>query len=752
MTGTILLWVAFLSSLFGMLMYFRTATGASKSVREARWGNIASAGSVIIASVLLMMYIFQHRFEYEYVYGYSSRDLPDYLLMTTFWAGQEGSFLLWALCAALFGLVLQSFARKQRTEARVMTIYGIVQTSLLFILLFKSPFTMIWDAYPGQIAVGQVPPDGKGLNPLLQNMWMAIHPPILFIGFASLAVPFALAVAALWGRMFQDWTRIAFPWVLFAVVALGTGIMLGGYWAYGVLGWGGWWGWDPVENSSLIPWFVAATLLHTLIVQMKNGGFVRTNFVLTILAYVLVVYSTFLTRSGVLGEASVHSFTDPGTFVYSLLLLWVVGMLAVGLLMLRSRWKDLRPSGAMTGILRKDTMLGWTTAILVLLTAMVFVGTNWPIIANASVEPAFYNKSALPFGILLALLLGVSLALQWEEVPLAIALRRMMVPFGLSVVLVIALLVAGVTDVMPLVFSLTSAFAFFMNVRALYQRIRIDWWSIGGPIAHAGVGILFLGIIGSGFYSRTETVSLPLGQAKEVLGQTLTYTGAQEREGKWYFTVIAGMDATKYELVTGMYHSDYNNSTMRTPDYVTMLTKDIYLEPISVDVPEQAPVERPVHLRKGQTDQVGPFAVTFRKFEMQQHANESMMAGAGMRIGAVLEIREGKKKGKTVTVISSFEAGSVAEMQPYRVNDTLEIRFVGMNIDTEGGGSTVILSTANPAAPVQQGVESLVVEASVKPFMSLVWLGAFVSMAGVAVAVVRRKRDLDKRDVTDTTA
>ncbi len=168
---------------------------------------------------------------------------------------------------------------------------------------------------------GFVPLDGHGLNPLLQNFWMIIHPPMLFLGFSSLAVPFVLAVAALGQRNYKNWMNSALPWVLFSALALGAGLMLGGYWAYGVLGWGGWWGWDPVENSSLVPWIVTIILVHTMLVQIVTGKLVRTNFVLAILAYLLVVYSTFLTRSGILANSSVHSFVDPGTFAYVLLVL-----------------------------------------------------------------------------------------------------------------------------------------------------------------------------------------------------------------------------------------------------------------------------------------------------------------------------------------------------------------------------------------------------------------------------------------------
>ena len=193
-----------------------------------------------------------------------------------------------------------------------------VQAFLLLLVYAKTPFETVWQMVP-QIPAGQLPPDGRGLNPLLQNFWMVIHPPILFIGFAAMAVPFSFAIAGMWRKEYALLSSQGLGWLLIAVFVLGAGIMLGGYWAYGVLGWGGYWGWDPVENSSLIPWLIGVALLHTLVVQKRTGKFVRSNVVLGIASFMSVIYSTFLTRSGVLGDSSVHAFVDPGEAVYWLL-------------------------------------------------------------------------------------------------------------------------------------------------------------------------------------------------------------------------------------------------------------------------------------------------------------------------------------------------------------------------------------------------------------------------------------------------
>ena len=189
--------------------------------------------------------------------------------------------------------------------------------------------------------------EGKGLNPLLQNFWMQIHPPILFVGFAMSAVPFAFANASLIKNDYRDWVKQSLPWLLVGTMVLGLAIMLGGYWAYGILGWGGYWGWDPVENSSLIPWLVGVASVHTMLIQKKTqssggaGRFVKTNIILSMLVYILVLYSTFLTRSGILGDSSVHSFAEPGMLVYLLLVIFMLTFLIMGIGGFIYRWKSL---------------------------------------------------------------------------------------------------------------------------------------------------------------------------------------------------------------------------------------------------------------------------------------------------------------------------------------------------------------------------------------------------------------------------
>lgn len=742
MAASILVWIAFGAALVSAFAYHQSALKKRMLVPLARRSFLVMSAGVVAASILLMLFIVRHQFEYAYVWNYSSRDLPTHLLVTTFWAGQEGSFLFWALCSTIIGFGLLNYSRRKHIEYETMAVYALLQAFLLILLLAKSPFKYIWDAYPTQAQVGFVPADGKGLNPLLQNFWMIIHPPVLFVGFAAMAVPFAMAVAALWKRSYSDWIIKALPWALFAAIALGAGLMLGGYWAYGVLGWGGWWGWDPVENSSLVPWIIVVALLHTLVVQKKTGKLARTNFALAILGFVLVIYSTFLTRSGILGDSSVHSFVDPGAIAYTLLVLWMATVIGIGFTMLAKRWKELSVRAMGVGNVTRESLIAMGSAALGASALVIFFGTSLPIVSSTTVETSFYDNMNLPIAVVMLVILGLSLLVQWRAESLPGLIRRMALGLGAAIVGASFLFLAGVRDTSMLVLGSASLFALAVNLERLVTLARVNPGGTGGAIAHVGLALLFLGIIGSGGYGSKTTVSLPVGASQEVFGHRVTYTGYEPFDnGKYRFDVTAEREGTTVVLHPVMYQSSYNNSLMREPDYVSFWSGDFYLEPVALESQNTHADHEPRHLAKGETVTVGTRSVTFIRFEMNQHGNEQAMSQDGFTIGAVLEVKNGKKV-ETLTVPSLFRQGSAPEPTMVATKDkALEFRFVGMNIDMETKKSTVELSIEEPGSHDHtETTQVLVVEASMKPFMSLVWIAAILVLAGLALALIQSKK------------
>ena len=742
MIGVVVLWFA-LAATVGSVVAYALAVNKKRLVVTGRLLFVAAGVAILLASAMFMTYILQHRFEYGYISSYSSRDLPLSLLITTFWAGQEGSFLLWALFATLIGAFLVRYAEKKQLEPEVMAVYGGVLAALLLFLCARSPFEYIWDGQSG-IARGTIPPDGRGLNPLLQNFWMIIHPPVLFLGFASLAVPFSLAMAGLWKKRFSDWIRQALPWVLFSAAALGAGLMLGGYWAYGVLGWGGWWGWDPVENSSLIPWIVSIILVHTMLIQLLTGRLVRINFILAVAAFLLVVYSTFLTRSGVLAESSVHSFVDPGMFAYVLLVLWLALSAGLGAGMIWKRWKEMRSDVPASPWMTRESMLGVAAVVMATSAAIILFGTSWPLLSKllpfgkASVEPAFYDRTNLPLAALMVTLLGISLKVKWNEESRQGFVRRLIYPAGATVVGVALFIFFGMRDAGSIALATPALFALCVSLGHGLRLARQSPWLIGGALSHAGLAVLLLGIIASGRYGQKQAVALPLHEAKEVFGYKVTFVGREQTpDGKFRFLVTAEHNGAKEQLAPVMFETAYNNSLMRTPDYVSFLTRDFYVEPVSLE--EGKPAQQIIQLIKGKPEQIGPLTVTFQRFEMGAHGASGMMGSGQMRIGAVLEVvtPEGKE---TVTPAATFAPNAQpSDMTPAMLRSgQLGFQLLGVHIDEDT--RAVQLALTGPHAGGDASPPVLVTEVSVKPFMTFVWAAALLIVGGLSVALVRRIR------------
>jgi len=740
--GSLLLYIAIVGGGVSVWSYYR-AVQHPNFMRFGRIGLYASGAGILLAAALLMSDILQHNFSNGYVWSYSDRSLPLHFLISTFYAGQEGSFLFWAVCSAILSFIVLRYTRTRNCEPHVLSIFIATQTFLVLLLLVKSPFATIWEKFPGQITVGQIPADGKGLNPLLQNFWMVIHPPILFIGFALTAVPFSFAVAGLWRKEFTTWLSSAFPWILFSGLILGLGIMLGAYWAYGVLGWGGYWGWDPVENSSLIPWLVSMALVHTVLIQKRTGNFVRTNFVLAILSFLFVVYSTFLTRSGILGDSSVHSFTDPGAAVYSLLLAYLGVFALLGFGMLYLRRKELRGNAPPMKYLSRGFIVSLGSFALMASAAVILFGTSLPIFSKTNVESSFYDTMNLPIAIAAALLLGYSLLLRWENEDGSMVFRRSAKWIATSIAVTALMAYFGVRDVMMLLFGFASAFAFFVNIEIAYLTARGDPRLMGGKIAHIGLALFFIGVLASGKYSEKQHLSLTMNMSQQAFGYTLTYKGNRPIEGnKTAFDVVVEKNGSSFMLSPVMFQYG-EQGVMRNPDIKSFATRDIYLSPISLDRIAGSGEHggEMVSIKKGETVTLGgDVSAKFVKFDMGSHSKDAMTGGSGMTVGSVLELKSSQGK-ETVTPTAVYDQRSAPRYMP--VPSKLlgaNVQLVSMNIDMGSKQSTVTLEVMRPNV-IAQPAEALVVEASVKPFMNLVWSGTILLFIGLIISMVHRKRE-----------
>ena len=403
MYGDLLLALALFFSLCAMLGYV-VAHG-----KKAVWGKRLtwlSAAFGVAASAYLMVLIFQNRFDIAYVAGYSSAELPTMYKISVFWAGQQGSFLLWLFIHMIAGLIL---CTRQRLANGGMALYLALQSALVVLVLAKSPFA----------PAAQAVTNGQGLNPLLQDPWMAVHPPIIFVGYALLAVPLVYALCALLkGEQSLDWLKPARNWLLVAWAFLGAGIFIGGYWAYKVLGWGGFWGWDPVENSSLVPWLLATVLLHVLHVARVRKAALSLVHLAAIFTYAFVLYGTFLTRSGILGDFSVHSFSGSSI---GLTIAIVNGLvLMAGLIVLAVRANTLPKGEVYPAYASREFIVLLGMLVTVFITALVFLGMSMPLLTQLAGQPAavdtgFYTRTTAPLALVLVVLMIYAFVKKWMQ-------------------------------------------------------------------------------------------------------------------------------------------------------------------------------------------------------------------------------------------------------------------------------------------------------------------------------------------------
>jgi cytochrome c-type biogenesis protein CcmF len=794
MIGSIILTFAFASSIVAAIMYYMNFRGYNNALYYGRLAYHIMAMLVLVAAAMLEYLLITHQYGFKYVYEYSSNELPTGILMASFWGGQEGSFMLWLVLTSIVGLILQSYPSKRGDlEPRVMSVFGLATTFILLMVspLFKNPFVYLW-AEPIFIGIKNINPalvhlpaiqnflfsdgssgqqfikmnsdlysflttsgitlkafviNGKGLNPQLTNFWMQIHPPILFSGFSMSTVPFCFAVAAMMKNDYRDWVKQAFPWLLAACGILGLGIMLGGYWAYEMLGWGGYWAWDPVENSSLIPWLVGVAGIHTMLVQKKSqskgesiGKFAMTNLILCMMMYVLVIYSTFLTRSGVLGDASVHSFVDPGMMVYLFLVIFVGTFVLLGFGTLAYRWKYLTlHARSEEDILSRELALFTASVVLCASAAIVLVGTSAPIFGH-SVDASFYNSMHIPIAIIIGLLNGLSLLIKWKTTKGHDLLKKSLFSVSASLILtVLIILFGGISDTLVMILILTTTFALVVNLEITIKIIRGNRKMLGAYVAHIGIALFLLGVISSSIYGRENDIDLIKNEPKTVLGYQMMFTGYHsiENQSKYAFNIKLSRNDKEYEVNPVMYISDFNNGLMREPAILSMATKDIYVSPLGYDDGSTNKTEgQQISLTMGSSADFAGAKVTYNSFIAPDMS--VMQSGGDFQMGAKLDI---EKDGKTYNVEALMKKeGRNVKFVPVELKEA-NIRIQLQKIDPSTQKADITFSEINSTnAPiVPKGV--LTISASTKPFINLVWTGILVMVFGFAISVTRRLKE-----------
>lgn len=584
--------LAFGAAIIAALAYYLFERTQNKAYHKIARASFSAHSIGVLGIVLSLFYLLlNHYFEYDYVWKHSSLDLETRFVFSAFWEGQEGSFILWLFWHAVLGMILMFTAKKW--ESYAMMVFSAVQAFLASMVLGifplglkigSSPFVLMreteenlglpWTQVPDYLERFPAFMDGSGLNPLLQNYWMTIHPPTLFLGFASTLIPFALAVAALLKGDLKSWVKPAIPWSFFSVGILGLGILMGGAWAYEALSFGGFWAWDPVENSSLVPWITMAGAAHLLIVFRNKRTGLSAAFFMSILTFILILYSTFLTRSGVLGDSSVHAFVDLGLSGQLLVYLLFFTLIALGLFFYR--YKAMKSANDSDDLSSREFWMFIGSLVLLISAFQIIFSTSIPVInqligpeglvplLDDAIAPPLdaikhYNSWQLPFAIIIALLMAVGQFLKYGKTSWNFFWKGIWM--GLALSLLVTALFAQLYDFWqdPLLLALlfTGWFAALSNLWFWLKKGKAKLNFAGSSVAHLGFALILVGALISN--ARKDVISqskVSLGDQLPANENTLMDMGDYVPMGR-YFAVYEGMDTLKdKQFYNVSYYSD----------------------------------------------------------------------------------------------------------------------------------------------------------------------------------------------------
>jgi len=806
--GQFFIVLAFAASLLSAISYFFATQ--NKDLADRSWqriGRIAfliNWASIIGVGVTLFYLILNHYNEYYYVYSHSSKALPVYYIVSAFWEGQEGSFWLWAFWQSLLGAIL--IWKAKSWENGVLTVVAFSQAFLTSMLLGvqifgerigSSPFILLREAKNLQ----EVAPvvfadpvnfknylkfitDGLGLNPLLQNYWMVIHPPTLFLGFASMVVPFAYVITALWQKRYKEWVKPVLPWALFAVMVLGTGIIMGSFWAYEALNFGGFWAWDPVENASLIPWLTLIGAVHVIIAFKNTGHAFFTSIVLVLISFILVLYASFLTRSGILGETSVHSFTDLGMFGH--LILYNVVFLIVPAVLIILRWKELPITNKDEETYSREFWMFIGALVVTVACIQVIFSTSVPVFNKAfgtNFAPPidaikYYNQWQAPFAILVTLISGFSQFLKYKRTD-----SRKFYSSLIATLIIAIVITAGfvyITDVynnlIYILLSFSCMFAILSNARVLSQGVGGKGKKlVGAAVAHIGFALLLVGALVAAATSKPVSLNaanfIPVKDFEKVEkpGENMVlYRNEPKKMGR--FTVTYTTDTTiapntyytlNFKVIdekTGKIKEDFDlnphvqvNEKMgliASPDTKHYLTYDIYThitsapekkDEHSIESEAQSDEEnykkpRVVNVAKGDTLHTSSGIITVQPLNLKPTAKSLALAEGDFAVGLPLEINLNGKIFKTEPI---FLVKGKNTFDFARTIPELGLRFRFTKIIPEQGRFELQVFEKP-----QQAKDWVVFKSIEFPYINLYWVGLIVMVIGFLLSIFRRQKEI----------
>ncbi|MBS1920729.1 MAG: cytochrome c biogenesis protein CcsA [Bacteroidetes bacterium] len=794
--GHFFITLSLVASAIATFAYFKSTKSFSKAdatqwKKLGRYAFITEVVSVFAIFATLFYIIHSHYFEYKYAWQHTSLSLEVKYMLASFWEGQEGSFLLWTFWHCILGLILMKGSKEW--EAPVMTIMSFVQfclaTMIAGIYIFgwkmgSNPFILLRDsgvldnapALHMNFDISQpLKPDylasitdGNDLNPLLQNYWMVIHPPVLFLGFASTIVPFAFVIAGLWKKKFAEWTKPALPWALFSAAALGTGIMMGAAWAYESLTFGGYWAWDPVENASLVPWMVMIAGIHCLLIFKHSGHSLRITHLFFILAFSLVLYSTFLTRSGVLGDTSVHAFTDLG-MNWQLIGL-MIAFIIPSMFLYINRYKQIPAIQKEENATSREFWM-FIGSLVFFLSALLIIGkTSVPAFVKMAPpeDPEFaYNRIQVFVAVIIALVTAIAQYLKYKETPGNFFRKKIWLPTVLSVIVSALILAFGNIDYNKYGYGFLgsiwlavacSVYAIIANGAYIWLGLKGSLKLSGGSIAHLGFGMVLLSILISSSKKEilsfnTSGIAINFGEgSKEKSGENLTlvkdvrtdmgkywvtYEGSQKHPKKplWIYDVhFESKDGKeKFDLHPNAFiNYKGNEGLMANPSSKHYWDHDVFTYITSLPDPTKntdTSQFKNKQLQVGDTTYYSKGYFILEKVVSRDSIPTSQgIDPTGNASLAVIKVHSMNNSSYTAQPLLVNQRG-----RQYSIPDTVVSQNLIFAINSIQGDK-VNMGIKEPNTILQY----LTLKAYKFPYINLLWLGVIITVTGIIISMVRR--------------
>ncbi len=790
--------LSFVASIVAAVSFFKASNPGN--IHWLKAGRIAF-GVQVLSVIIIFSVVFyicsNHYYEYMYAYKHASKELEYKYLLACIWEGQEGSFLLWSIWHSILGAIFIIYHRKKQSiwEAPVMTVVALAQfflfTMILGIYFFdirigNSLFTLTRNEINGPIFSEpnylNFIRDGLGLNVLLRNYWMVIHPPVLFLGLASTIIPFAFAYAGIRTKQFGDWVKPALPWALFSACVLGVGIMMGGKWAYESLSFGGYWAWDPVENASLVPWLILIAGLHTMVIYKATGHSLRASYLFMILSFVFVLYSTFLTRTGILGDTSVHAFTEAGNAMNFLIGLFVAAFTLPSLFLLFRNFKKIPAFHTEETTSSREFWMFIGSIVFFLTAIFIIAKTSVPVynkITGSKIAPPedvefSYNKVVIMVAIIVGLLTAVSQYFKYKSTTGKYFFKKIAFPTILA-----ALLIAILSVFYPMEYykhGIGFLGAIYVALfAALYAAIANSWYIIsilkgkmkhaGASVAHAGFALMLAGMLISSSNknvissSRVNGITLPASK-DPMTKQTddpqenltlirdvpagmakydVTYlkdSSGHEKGRKFYKLLFREKDKTSkgkndFVLEPDVYLMKDNNMSSN-PDTKSYLSKDIftYISFALNDKTEDTSSFREVILKneKDTAFYKNGYFILKNVVKNPSNGKYNFTASDAVLAADILLVSKDSMRYKAMPAIQVV-GDDVAQLDDTLYAQNMYFRFIGI---TEDQKIRIGVKESDRL------IDFVTVKAYIFPYINMVWLGLVIMAIGLLMSMIKR--------------